>query len=58
MSPSCFIGVSQNMALKLKSAKKLFIFLGKSALAALVEAVVFAIIPKPRKNVAGEIVHL
>ncbi|KAJ1075851.1 hypothetical protein K5549_003162 [Capra hircus] len=55
MSPSCFIGVSQNMALKLKSAKKLFIFLGKSALA-LVEAVVFAIIPKPRKNVAGEIV--
>lgn len=55
MSPSCFIGMSQNMVLKLKAAKKLLIFLGKSVLA-LVEAVVFAIIPKPRKNVAGEIV--
>uniref|UniRef100_E1BFD4 Short chain dehydrogenase/reductase family 16C member 5 n=1 Tax=Bos taurus TaxID=9913 RepID=E1BFD4_BOVIN len=43
------------MALKLKAAKKLLIFLGKSVLA-LVEAVVFVIIPKPRKNVAGEIV--
>ena len=43
------------MALKLKSAKKLFTFLGKSLLA-LVETVVFTIIPKPRKNVAGEIV--
>ena len=55
MSPSCFIGISQNMVLKPKSAKKLLIFLGKSVLA-LVETVVFAVIPKPRKNVAGEIV--
>ncbi|XP_014647033.1 PREDICTED: epidermal retinol dehydrogenase 2 [Ceratotherium simum simum] len=48
-------GVSQNMAPDLNSAKKLFIFLGKSVFA-LLEAMVFALIPKPRKDVAGEIV--
>ncbi|KAB0371569.1 hypothetical protein FD755_016507 [Muntiacus reevesi] len=54
-SPSCFIGISWNMALKLKSAKKLFTFLGRSLLA-LLETAVFTMISKPRKNVAGEIV--
>lgn len=53
-SPS-FIGLSHNMASKLKSAKELIVFLGKSGIAFL-EATMFTIIPKPRKNVAGEIV--
>ncbi|XP_002918385.1 epidermal retinol dehydrogenase 2 [Ailuropoda melanoleuca] len=43
------------MASKLKSAKELIVFLGKSGIAFL-EATMFTIIPKPRKNVAGEIV--
>ncbi|XP_008704931.1 epidermal retinol dehydrogenase 2 [Ursus maritimus] len=43
------------MASKLKSAKELIVFLGKSGIAFL-EAMMFTIIPKPRKNVAGEIV--
>ncbi|XP_023982781.1 epidermal retinol dehydrogenase 2 isoform X2 [Physeter macrocephalus] len=43
------------MARILNSAKRLFIFLGKS-LFALLEVMVFALIPKPQKNVAGEIV--
>lgn len=37
------------------STKKLSIFLGKSVFA-LLEALTFTLIPKPRKNVAGEIV--
>ncbi|XP_072660683.1 epidermal retinol dehydrogenase 2 [Canis lupus baileyi] len=43
------------MASNLKSAKDLVVFLGKSVIAFL-ESMVFTIIPKPRKNVAGEIV--
>ncbi|XP_059971746.1 epidermal retinol dehydrogenase 2 isoform X1 [Mesoplodon densirostris] len=43
------------MAPNLNSAKKFFVFLGKS-LFALLEAMVFALIPRPQKNVAGEIV--
>nr|XP_055174212.1 epidermal retinol dehydrogenase 2 [Nyctereutes procyonoides] len=43
------------MASNLKSAKDLVVFLGKSVIACL-ESMVFTIIPKPRKNVAGEIV--
>ncbi|XP_032152029.1 epidermal retinol dehydrogenase 2 isoform X2 [Sapajus apella] len=43
------------MSFNLQSSKKLFIFLGKS-LFSLLEALIFAILPKPRKNVAGEIV--
>lgn len=54
MSLSCFIGVSQNMA-NLNSVKTFFVFLGKSVFA-LLEVMVFAIIPRPQKNVAGEIV--
>ncbi|XP_069321721.1 epidermal retinol dehydrogenase 2 [Eulemur rufifrons] len=38
-----------------RSAKKLLIFLAKSLLA-LVEAAVFALLPKPRKSVVGEVV--
>lgn len=52
---SFFTGVSQNMSFNLQSSKKLFIFLGKS-LFSLLEAMIFALLPKPRKNVAGEIV--
>lgn len=37
------------------SAKKLLIFVGKS-LFALLETLIFTLIPKPRKNVAGEII--
>ncbi|TKC41283.1 hypothetical protein EI555_012655, partial [Monodon monoceros] len=55
MSLSCFIGVSQNMAPNLNSVKKFFVFLGKSVFA-LLEVMVFAVIPRPQKNVAGEIV--
>ncbi|XP_055140792.1 epidermal retinol dehydrogenase 2 isoform X1 [Symphalangus syndactylus] len=43
------------MSFNLQSSKKLFIFLGKS-LFSLLEATIFAVLPKPRKNVAGEIV--
>ncbi|XP_054446120.1 epidermal retinol dehydrogenase 2-like [Pteronotus mesoamericanus] len=43
------------MAPNLDSGKKLFTFLGKSVIA-LLESIIFAFIPKPRKNVAGEIV--
>lgn len=54
-SLSFFIGVSQNMAPDLNSTKDLFVFLGKSVFSVL-EDMVFTLIPKPRKNVAGEIV--
>ncbi|XP_045751276.1 epidermal retinol dehydrogenase 2 isoform X2 [Mirounga angustirostris] len=43
------------MASNLKSAKKLMVVLGKSMIAFL-ETMIFIIIPRPRKNVAGEIV--
>ncbi|XP_032738483.1 epidermal retinol dehydrogenase 2 [Lontra canadensis] len=43
------------MASSLKSSKELIVFLGKSIIAFL-ESLIFSIIPKPRKNVAGEIV--
>ncbi|XP_045870048.1 epidermal retinol dehydrogenase 2 isoform X1 [Meles meles] len=43
------------MASSLKSSKELVVFLGKSMIAFL-ESLIFTIIPKPRKNVAGEIV--
>uniref|UniRef100_A0A8C7B952 Short chain dehydrogenase/reductase family 16C member 5 n=1 Tax=Neovison vison TaxID=452646 RepID=A0A8C7B952_NEOVI len=43
------------MASSLKSSKELLVFLGKSMIAFL-ESLIFTIIPKPRKNVAGEIV--
>ncbi|XP_011852970.1 PREDICTED: epidermal retinol dehydrogenase 2 isoform X1 [Mandrillus leucophaeus] len=43
------------MSFNLQSSKKLFIFLGKS-LFTLLEAVIFALLPKQQKNVAGEIV--
>lgn len=43
------------MAPKMDSAKKFLIFLGKS-LFTLLETLIFTLIPKPRKNVAGEIV--
>nr|XP_039320878.1 epidermal retinol dehydrogenase 2 isoform X2 [Saimiri boliviensis boliviensis] len=43
------------MSFNLQSSKKLFIFLGKS-LFSLLEALILALLPKPRKNVAGEIV--
>ncbi|PNJ46775.1 epidermal retinol dehydrogenase 2 [Pongo pygmaeus] len=43
------------MSFNLQSSKKLFTFLGKS-LFSLLEAMIFALLPKPRKNVAGEIV--
>ncbi|KAM5313707.1 epidermal retinol dehydrogenase 2 [Glossophaga mutica] len=43
------------MAPNMDSVKKFFIFLGKS-LFALLETLIFTLIPKPRKNVAGEIV--
>lgn len=46
-------GSNRNMALSLNAAKKLLIFLGKSLLA-LLKSVVFAFIPKSRKNIAGE----
>lgn len=39
----------------LKSTKELLVFLGKS-LFSILEALVFTLIPKPLKNVAGEIV--
>ncbi|XP_036194171.1 epidermal retinol dehydrogenase 2 isoform X3 [Myotis myotis] len=43
------------MAPNVKSAKKVFVFLGKSVFS-LLETMIFTLIPKPRKNVAGEIV--
>ncbi|XP_054564461.1 epidermal retinol dehydrogenase 2 [Eptesicus fuscus] len=43
------------MAPNVKSAKKVFVFLGKSVFS-LLETVIFTLIPRPRKNVAGEIV--
>ncbi|KAL4842099.1 hypothetical protein H8958_000138 [Nasalis larvatus] len=43
------------MSFNLQSSKKLFIFLGKS-LFTLLEAMIFALLPKQQKNVAGEIV--
>lgn len=43
------------MSSNLESAKELLIFLGKS-LFSILEALVFNVIPQPRKNVAGEIV--
>ncbi|XP_004414492.1 PREDICTED: epidermal retinol dehydrogenase 2 [Odobenus rosmarus divergens] len=43
------------MASKLKSTKELMVFLGKSMIAFLV-SMIFIIVPRPRKNVAGEIV--
>ncbi|XP_045717571.1 epidermal retinol dehydrogenase 2 [Phyllostomus hastatus] len=43
------------MAPKMDSAKKFLIFFGKS-LFALLETLIFTLIPKPRKNVAGEII--
>ncbi|XP_048214391.1 epidermal retinol dehydrogenase 2 [Perognathus longimembris pacificus] len=43
------------MSTNLQSVKELLIFLGKSLFSVL-EALVFTLIPKPRKNVAGEIV--
>ncbi|KAF6101039.1 short chain dehydrogenase/reductase family 16C member 5 [Phyllostomus discolor] len=43
------------MAPKMDSATKFLIFLGKS-LFALLETLTFTLIPKPRKNVAGEII--
>nr|XP_030715574.1 epidermal retinol dehydrogenase 2 isoform X2 [Globicephala melas] len=43
------------MAPNLNSVKTFFVFLGKSVFA-LLEVLVFAIIPRPQKNVAGEIV--
>ncbi|KAM4864864.1 epidermal retinol dehydrogenase 2 isoform 1-T2 [Thomomys bottae] len=43
------------MSANLKSVKELLVFLGKSLFSVL-EALVFTLIPKPRKNVAGEIV--
>ncbi|XP_070077631.1 epidermal retinol dehydrogenase 2 isoform X5 [Equus caballus] len=53
--PSRHAGVSQNMAPDLNSTKDLFVFLGKSVFSVL-EDMVFTLIPKPQKNVAGEIV--
>jgi hypothetical protein len=52
---SCFKGVCQNMSQNLESVKNLLVFLGKSLLSVL-EALLFHVISKPRKNVAGEIV--
>lgn len=43
------------MAPNVKSAKKVSVFLGKSVFS-LLETMIFTLIPKPRKNVAGEIV--
>ncbi|XP_036292858.1 epidermal retinol dehydrogenase 2 isoform X2 [Pipistrellus kuhlii] len=43
------------MAPNMKSAKKLLVFLGKSVFS-LLETAIFTLIPKPRKDVAGEIV--
>ncbi|XP_062044462.1 epidermal retinol dehydrogenase 2 [Lepus europaeus] len=43
------------MSSNLKSAKEFLVFLGKSLLSIL-ESMILAIIPRPRKNVAGEIV--
>ncbi|XP_015422917.1 PREDICTED: epidermal retinol dehydrogenase 2 isoform X2 [Myotis davidii] len=43
------------MAPTVKSAKKVSVFLGKSVFS-LLETMIFTLIPKPRKNVAGEIV--
>ncbi|XP_008831293.1 epidermal retinol dehydrogenase 2 [Nannospalax galili] len=43
------------MSFSLESTKELLIFLGKS-LFSILEALLFQVIPKPRKNVAGEIV--
>lgn len=43
------------MAPDLNSTKDLFVFLGKSVFSVL-EDMVFTLIPKPQKNVAGEIV--
>ncbi|EPY76362.1 short-chain dehydrogenase/reductase family 16C member 6 [Camelus ferus] len=48
-------GVRQNMAPSVNTAKELSIFLVK-AMFAFLEAAIFALIPKPLKNVAGEIV--
>ncbi|XP_004680093.1 PREDICTED: epidermal retinol dehydrogenase 2 [Condylura cristata] len=43
------------MAINMKSAKKVFVILGKVVFYTL-ESIIFALIPKPHKNVAGEIV--
>uniref|UniRef100_A0A8D2CRD3 Short chain dehydrogenase/reductase family 16C member 5 n=1 Tax=Sciurus vulgaris TaxID=55149 RepID=A0A8D2CRD3_SCIVU len=43
------------MSSNLRSARKLLVFLGKS-LFSILEALIFVLIPRPRKNVAGEIV--
>ncbi|XP_027788717.2 epidermal retinol dehydrogenase 2 [Marmota flaviventris] len=43
------------MSSNLRSARKFLVFLGKS-LISILEALIFGLIPKPRKNVAGEIV--
>lgn len=43
------------MSSNTESAKDLLVFLGQSLLS-LLEALIFLVIPKPRKNVAGEIV--
>lgn len=55
LSLSLSVGLSHNMSSNLKFAKELVTFIGKS-LIALLEALVFTFIPRPRKNVAGEIV--
>ncbi|KAG8520679.1 Epidermal retinol dehydrogenase 2, partial [Galemys pyrenaicus] len=47
--------VPKNMALNLNPAKKAFVILGKTMFAVL-ETMIFALIPKPHKNIAGEIV--
>lgn len=55
VSLSFITGVRQNMAPSVNTAKELSIFLVK-AMFAFLEAAIFALIPKPLKNVAGEIV--
>lgn len=52
---SYFKGVGQNMSSNLESVKDMLVFLGKS-LFSILEALFFQLIPKPKKNVAGEIV--